>query len=53
MDPRDPLDFFLDRLKEQLAVGYTKITPNFQLRIYIKDYGKLPSKPASTANAKK
>jgi hypothetical protein len=53
MDPRDPLDFFLDRLKEQLAPGYTKITPNFQLRIYIKDYGKLPSKPAPMTNAKK
>jgi len=53
MDPADPLDFFLDRLQEQLAAGYTKITPNFQVRTYIKDYGKLPSKPAPTPNAKK
>jgi hypothetical protein len=53
MDPADPLDFFLDRLQEQLAAGYTKITPNFQVRTYIKDYGKLPSKPAATPNAKK
>jgi hypothetical protein len=53
MDPADPLDFFLDRFKEQLAAGYTKISPNFQVRTYVKDYGKLPSKPAATANAKK
>jgi hypothetical protein len=53
MDPADPLDFFLDRLQEQLAAGYTKITPNFQVRTYIKDYGKLPSKPSPTPAAKK
>jgi len=41
MDPRDPLDFFLDHYKEQLAAGYTKITPNFGLRVYVKDYNKL------------
>ncbi len=53
MNPADPLDFFLDRFKEQIAAGYTKISPNFQLRTYIKDYGKLPSKPAATPDAKK
>jgi hypothetical protein len=53
MDPADPLDFFLDRFREQLAAGYTKISPNFQIRTYVKDYGKLPSKPATTPPAKK
>jgi hypothetical protein len=53
MDPADPLDFFLDRFSEQLAAGYTKISPNFQLRTYVKDYGKLPSKPSGTPNVKK
>ncbi|MHB8641128.1 MAG: hypothetical protein ACYDBL_15205, partial [Candidatus Acidiferrales bacterium] len=41
MDPRDPFDFFLDHYKEQLAAGYAKITPNFGLRVYVKDYNKL------------
>jgi hypothetical protein len=41
MDPADPLDFFLDRYKEQLAAGYTKISTSFQIREYIKDFGKL------------
>ena len=41
MDPSDPLDFFLDHYKEQLSAGYTKITPDFGLRVFIKDYNKL------------
>jgi hypothetical protein len=27
MDPKDPLDFFLDHYKEQLSAGYSKLTP--------------------------
>jgi hypothetical protein len=41
MDPGDPMDFFLDRYKEQLAAGYLKIATSSQVRAYIKDYGKL------------
>ena len=41
MNPSDPLDVFLDHYKEQVAAGYTKATANFQLRVYLKDYGKL------------
>jgi hypothetical protein len=41
MDPADPMDFFLDHYKEQLVAGYTKIAPNFQLRVFMKDYDKL------------
>ena len=48
MDPGDPMDFFLDRYKEQLAAGYLKIATNAQVRAYIKDYGKLtPGKSAA------
>jgi hypothetical protein len=46
MDPADPLDFYLDRYKEQVAAGYTKISTSFQLRSYLKDYDKLNRKPA-------
>jgi hypothetical protein len=41
MDSADPFDFYLDHYKEQLAAGYTKITPSFGLRVYMKDYNKL------------
>jgi hypothetical protein len=41
MDPRDPFDFFLDHYREQLSPGYTKITPQFRLRVYMRDYNKL------------
>ena len=44
LDPADPLDFFLEHYKEQLATGYTKISASFQLRAYMKDYGKLNRK---------
>jgi hypothetical protein len=50
MDASDPLDFFLDRYKEQLAAGYLKIATSSQVRAYIKDYGKLTvSKSAAAA----
>lgn len=41
MDPRDPFDFFLDHYREQLAAGYTKITPAFGLRVFMEDFDKL------------
>lgn len=41
MNPADPMDFFLDHYKEQLAAGYTKITTNFQVHVFLKDYDKL------------
>lgn len=41
LEPRDPFDFFLDHYREQLSAGYTKITPEFGLRVYMKDYNKL------------
>jgi hypothetical protein len=41
LNPADPLDFFLEHYREQLAAGYTKISASFQFRAYMKDYGKL------------
>jgi hypothetical protein len=44
MDPQDPFDFFLDHYVDQLVAGYSKTTPTFGLRVYMRDYNKL--KPA-------
>jgi len=53
LDSADTLDFFLDHYKEQIAAGYSKITVNSQLRIFLKDFNKLPqpkSKPKPKQN---
>ena len=50
MDPNDALDFYLDHYKEQLSAGYTKITPDSGLRVYIKDYNKLHPAKAPPGN---
>ena len=52
LDPNDPLDFFLDRYKDQLVAGYTKITPSFGLRVYLKDFGKLGQEKPSNRKDK-
>ena len=52
MDPNDPLDFFLDHYKEQLSAGYSKLTPDSGLRVYIKDYNKLHPAKAPPGNDK-
>lgn len=44
MNPADPFDFYLDRYKDQLVAGYTKTTPSFGLRVYMRDFNKLPPK---------
>ena len=49
MDPADPLDFFLDRYREQLAAGSLKIGANSQVRAYLKDYGKLAASKSAVA----
>jgi hypothetical protein len=48
MDPGDPLEFYMDHYVEQWAAGYTKIGPNFSIRIYSKDFGKLAKSNASS-----
>jgi hypothetical protein len=52
-DPRDPFDFFLDRYKDQLVAGHTKITPAFGLRVYMVDFNKLKRKAGAAPAAKK
>jgi len=47
MDPKDPLDFYLEHYKEQLSAGYTKTTLDSGLRVFIKDYNKLHPAKAS------
>jgi len=42
IDSSDTLDWNQDRYKEQLVAGYSKITANFGLRAYVKDFAKLP-----------
>jgi hypothetical protein len=42
MNPDDPFDFYLDHYKEQLVAGYSKTTPTFGLRVYMRDFNKLP-----------
>ena len=44
LDPRDPFDFWLAHYKEQLVAGYTKTTPAFGLRVFMRDYNKLGGK---------
>lgn len=44
MNPQDPFDFYLEYYKEQLAAGYTKTTPAFALRVFMRDYDKLKKK---------
>src|ERR1700680_497545 len=48
IDPTDPFDFFLDRYKDQIAAGYSKISSNSVLRIFVRDFSKL-KKPATAA----
>src|SRR4029450_11224467 len=41
MNQQDSFDFYLDHYKDQLVAGYTKTTPAFGLRVYIRDFNKL------------
>ncbi len=52
MDPNDPLDFYLEHYKEQLAAGYTKTTLDSGLRVFIKDFNKLHIAKASSGSDK-
>jgi len=52
MNPADPFDFFLDHYKEQVSAGYTKITPELGLRVYVKDFSKLHQRRTQNAAQK-
>ncbi len=54
VNPAAPLDFFLDHYKDQLAAGYTKISPAFQIHAFLKDFDKLgPTNPPAKNKEKK
>jgi len=40
LDPQDPFDFSLAHYKDQVVAGYTKITPDFGLRVFMRDFHK-------------
>jgi hypothetical protein len=42
-DERDPFDLFFARYNRQLVAGHTKNLPNYGLRTWMVDYGKLGS----------
>ena len=53
MDPTDPFDFYLEHFKEQLVAGYSKTTPTFGLRVYMRDFNKLKQNgPAAKRQAR-
>jgi hypothetical protein len=52
MDSGAMLDWNQDHYKEQLVAGYSRITPSFGLRAYVKNYSKL-GRPASSAGGAK
>jgi len=52
LDSGDALDWSQDHYRDQLVAGYSKITPNFGLRAYAKDFSKLPRRAAATAQVK-
>jgi hypothetical protein len=41
MQPGDPFDFAMDHYKEQLAAGFSKMTQQGGLCVYLPDYGKI------------
>jgi hypothetical protein len=51
MDPKDPFDFYLDHYRDQLVAGYTKMTPEFGLRVFMRDFHKLPKERKPTKKA--
>ena len=52
LDSDDPIDWSQDHYRDQLVAGYTKLTPNFGLRAYAKNFAKLRHPPATPAPAK-
>jgi hypothetical protein len=49
LDSDDALDWSQDHYRDQLVAGYSKVTPNFGLRAYARNFAKLPHPPAAPA----
>ena len=45
MDPQDPFDVSLAHYKDQLVAGYTQITPDVGLRVFMRDFHKVQHPP--------
>jgi len=52
LDSDAPLDWSQDHYRDQLMAGYSKITPNFGLRAYAKDFAKIPHRSVTPVQAK-
>ena len=46
LDPEDPFDFSLEHYQEQVGAGYAKMTTAAGLRVFTRDFNKLPPPPA-------
>jgi hypothetical protein len=44
-DPRDPLDFYLDRYNDQLSAGFDRNQPNYGLVVFMRDFADLGKPP--------
>ena len=51
MDPKDPFDFYLDHYRDQLVAGHAKMTPEFGLRVFMRDFNKLQKEQKPTKKA--
>jgi hypothetical protein len=45
LDPEDPFDFSLEHYQEQVGAGYAKMTTAAGLRVFTRDFNKLPPPP--------
>jgi hypothetical protein len=52
LDSDDPIDWSQDHYRDQLVAGYSKITPNFGLRAYAKNFAKLKHRQATPVQTK-
>jgi hypothetical protein len=51
-DPKDPFDFFLSHLNEQLVAGESHNQPDFGLVTIMPDYSDLPPKITTASHSK-
>ncbi len=51
LDSGDAIDWSQDHYRDQLVAGYTKMTPSFGLRAYVKDYARLSRSAGAPAAA--
>lgn len=51
-DPKDPFDFYLAHLNEQLVAGESRNQPDFGLLTTMPDYADLERRPSAGAKAR-